>query len=96
MRLPVRAKLIAERTAPSATALRRPGGSPAGLCGCHFINAAPGYPDRAAGVLVREDGLLVGDLDDPAGLPAVIHDAVTQVVDAADTNDRRPGSPPPV
>jgi hypothetical protein len=70
MRLPVRAKLIAERRAPSATALRLPGGSPAGLCGCPFINAAAGYRDRAADVLVLEDGLLVGDLGDPAGLPA--------------------------
>ncbi len=85
MRLPVKANLIAERRAPSATALRRPGGSPAGLCGCPFINAAAGYPDRASDILVLEDGLLVGDLDDPGGLPAVIHDAVTQVVDAVDT-----------
>jgi hypothetical protein len=92
----VGAKLIAQRRAPSATALRRPGGSTAGLCGCPFINAAAGYPDRAADALVLADGLLVGDLDDSAGQPAVIHDAVTQVVDAADTNDRRPCSPPPV
>jgi len=62
MRLPVRAKLIAGRTAPSATALRQPSGSPAGLCGCPFINAAAGYPDRAVEVLVLEDGLLAGDL----------------------------------
>jgi len=69
MRLPVRAKLIAGRTAPSATALRQPSGSPAGLCGCPFINAAARYHDRAAEVLVLEDGLLAGDLDDQEACP---------------------------
>lgn len=44
-------------------------------------------PDRAADILVvLNDGLLVaGDLDDPADLPALIRDAVTRVLDAANS-----------